>query len=439
MALATRRSSTLTSESPAHAASGWDVAGFDDGQPGQPNEKHTRPPLEPLRLLGQTLVWLGGLLLLFAVFQLWGTGLLEWRAQRGLDAEFDQLMAEATVDAAEPAAVPATEADGQTDATTDLEDTNADLPDVGVATAPAPVAPPSEHQSELVAVTADSKLLPPEGAPIARIDIPAIGVRKTIVQGIERQTLRAGPGHYPTTPMPGQPGNAAIAGHRTTHGSPFLEIDRLEPGDHIDVETVDGVYRYVVEAHRSADGSERGHFIVHPSEVDVIADQGDDRLTLTACHPRYSARQRIIVTALLIGEPSPEPVVVADQSLEPVDDIADDELFAERSRDPIPNELGTTTAGSGGDQGATTQPSGGVDSFQTVGGEPNSLEESLGWRMDELIPTMLWATIFAVVAFAGWMLDRFWLRRWVCAAATPVALVPLFVCFIHLDRLLPAF
>lgn len=359
----------------------------------------TRHPLEPLRLLGQTLVWLGGLLLLFAVFQLWGTAVLERRAQHGLEAEFDQLMAEARENAAEPEAPPAT----PTTATTAPSPT----------ASPAPVVPPPEPEPELVALAADSDLLPTEGAPIARIDIPAIGVRKTIVQGIKRQTLRAGPGHYPTTPMPGQPGNAAIAGHRTTHGSPFLDIDRLQPGDHIDVETVDGVYRYEVEAQRSADGSERGHFIVHPSEVDVITDQGDDRLTLTACHPRYSARQRIIVTALLVGKPSPEPAVVA--------------------------ELHTHAVGSTGEQEATTQPLNDVDSFQTVDSESNSLEASLGWRMDELNPTLVWAAIFAVVAFASWMLARLWHRRWVYAVAAPVALVPLFVCFIHLDRLLPAF
>ncbi|MGI9611768.1 MAG: class E sortase, partial [Acidimicrobiales bacterium] len=330
MAVTTRRSGTLAIASRADSTSG--SGGAEAGceqQPDKPNDKPderpTRPPLKPLRLVGQAMVWIGGLLLLFALFQLWGTGLLEWRAQRGLDAEFDQLMAEVRVDAAEPSAAPATAAEaeprGQLDVTNGLEHANADLPDAGAMAAPAmpttaasPTASPAPAagppEAELVAVAPDSNVLPPEGAPIARIDIPAIGVRKTIVQGIERQTLRAGPGHYPTTPMPGQPGNAAIAGHRTTHGSPFLDIDRLQPGDHIDVETIDGLYRYEVEAHRSADGSERGHFIVDPSEVGVITDQGDDRLTLTACHPRYSARQRIIVTALLVGEPSPEPAVV---------------------------------------------------------------------------------------------------------------------------------
>ena len=76
--------------------------------------------------------------------------------------------------------------------------------------------------------------------------IPKIGVDKIVVEGVGRNDLRKGPGHYPDTPMPGQPGNAAIAGHRTTYGAPFNRIDELEPGDEILVTTLQGPFTYEV-------------------------------------------------------------------------------------------------------------------------------------------------------------------------------------------------
>jgi sortase A len=291
--------------------------------------------------------------------------------------------------------------------------------------APSDTAPPPIG-SDLAAAIPDADRPPSEGDPIARIDIPAIGVEKTIVQGVQRQTLRAGPGHYPSTPMPGQPGNTAIAGHRTTHGAPFLDIDRLEPGDHIEVETADGLFRYAVEGHEVGDGTLKGHIIVRPSDVGVIGDQGDDRLTLTACHPRYSARERIIVTAVLVGEPPPEPVVVAEPPVPPVEE-------------GTAGELAASLPGESPESGFDPIDTGDVDPFQTVDPDPISLEKSLGWRMEELDPAVLWGTITALVIHAGWVLGLLWRRRWAYAVTTPLAVAPLFVCFIHLDRLLPAF
>ena len=129
----------------------------------------------------------------------------------------------------------------------------------------------------------------PEGEPTAHLRIPAIGVDKIVVEGVSLDDLKKGPGHYPETPLPGQEGNAAIAGHRTTYGAPFNRIDELEKGDEILVETVQGDFRYLVEE----------QLIVSPSQVEVLEDKGDNRLTLTACHPKYSARERIIVVATL--------------------------------------------------------------------------------------------------------------------------------------------
>jgi sortase A len=118
-----------------------------------------------------------------------------------------------------------------------------------------------------------------------------------VVQGIERPDLRKGPGHYPLTPMPGQLGNAAIAGHRTTYGAPFYRLDELAKGDDISIRTAAGTYHYSVT----------GQLIVPPSDVSVLDPTPDATLTLTTCNPRYSARQRLVVHATLVPDKSPPP------------------------------------------------------------------------------------------------------------------------------------
>lgn len=100
-----------------------------------------------------------------------------------------------------------------------------------------------------------------------------------MVEGVDQAHLRRGPGHYAGSPLPGQGGNMAIAGHRTTYGAPFYRLDELEPGDVIRITTRDGEFVYEVT------DSE----VVAPTRVDVLDDFGDDRLTLTACNPRYPA------------------------------------------------------------------------------------------------------------------------------------------------------
>lgn len=122
---------------------------------------------------------------------------------------------------------------------------------------------------------------------LARLEIPAIDVHQIVVEGISPGTLGRGPGHYPGTALPGQSGNFAVAGHRTTHGAPFAHLDELEPGDEIVVTTVEGRFVYRVTEER----------IVAPTAVGVLSDFGDDRITLTTCHPADSSRQRLVVVA----------------------------------------------------------------------------------------------------------------------------------------------
>jgi sortase A len=128
------------------------------------------------------------------------------------------------------------------------------------------------------------------GDPLGRIQIPKIGANFVIVQGTDASDLREGPGHYVNTPLPGEPGTVAIAGHRTTFLAPFRDIDELKPTDPIHVQMPYADFTYSVQRTR----------IVDPSATWVMRKIGYDRLVLTACHPLYSAARRIVVTARLV-------------------------------------------------------------------------------------------------------------------------------------------
>ena len=128
-----------------------------------------------------------------------------------------------------------------------------------------------------------------EGEPFGRIVIPEIDVNTVVVQGTDADDLRKGPGHYPETTFPGLPGTVAIAGHRTTYGAPFRDVDQLTGGEEVVVEMPYGRFTYRVEKQQ----------IVKPDAIWVTRDVGYDRLVLSACHPRYSAAERIIVFARL--------------------------------------------------------------------------------------------------------------------------------------------
>jgi len=131
-----------------------------------------------------------------------------------------------------------------------------------------------------------------DGDSLTRIEIPDITVDVVVVEGVSASALRAGAGHYPSTPLPCEAGNVAIAGHRTTYGRPFHDLDRLEVNDEIILHIPIGQCTYrVIETQ-----------IVSPNDVGVIAASppGDNRLTLTTCHPKGSARQRYIVVAQLV-------------------------------------------------------------------------------------------------------------------------------------------
>jgi sortase A len=302
-----------------------------------------------LGAIGRTLITAGVLILLFVAYQLWGTGIREAQAQDRLGSEFEETLAEARQ---------------ATSTTTTAPGPTTTAPEVTTTTV-ADVAPPLEPVAD--------------GDPTAQIRIPKIGVDKTVVQGVSLANLKTGPGHYPETPLPGQEGNAAIAGHRTTYGAPFNRIDELVPGDEIFVETVQGEFRYEVSE----------QLIVSPSQVDVLDDKGDNRLTLTACHPKFSARQRIIVVALLAPEEEPLPFVRPQ-----LEDGA-----------PIPPPT----------------------SFDDIDGEEHSIT-----------PAILLGVLCAAIWLLAWMVGRLW-RKWpALALGFPFFMVALFFFFEEFSRLLPS-
>ena len=129
------------------------------------------------------------------------------------------------------------------------------------------------------------------GRALGRISMPTLGRSYVVVEGVGRIALHSGPGHYPDTALPGRGKTVAIAGHRTTYLAPFRTIDRLGPGDPVILDMPYGRFVYRVEDTR----------IVPPTETEVKRDVGYDRLVLTACHPLYSAKSRIVVFARLEG------------------------------------------------------------------------------------------------------------------------------------------
>ena len=216
------------------------------------------------RTLGELLVTAGLVVLLFAAHLLWGTGAETADAQAELREEIELAWAAA------PAAEPAPR---------------------GVA----PVAPATAPAAEEPVPVAG----PEVAGAVAVVRVPAFGpdYAYAVVEGVTTEALKKGPGHMPGTALPGEVGNVVLSGHRTTYGAPFADVGELVPGDAVVLETADGWHVYRV----------RDLEVVPPTAVEVTLPvprqpgvaPTERLLTLTTCHPRYSARQRLVVTAVL--------------------------------------------------------------------------------------------------------------------------------------------
>jgi LPXTG-site transpeptidase (sortase) family protein len=129
------------------------------------------------------------------------------------------------------------------------------------------------------------------GEPIGKIIIQSIGLDVVMIEGAGRGDLREGPGHWPETPFPGQGGNFVVSGHRTTYGAPFRKFDKVKAGDAIELVLPYAIAHYTVTR----------VIIVYPDEVEEVAQLGREQVSLAACHPLYSAKQRIVVQGDLVG------------------------------------------------------------------------------------------------------------------------------------------
>jgi sortase A len=308
--------------------------------------------LRTLNVVGRILLILGVLLLLFTAYQLWGTGITESHSQSVLRS---QLARELPPGAAAKAHRIASAAQGKTR-------TGSAAPSVAPTVA-----------------------APAEGQPIGTIQIPSIGLDQVVVEGTQTADLRMGPGHYPGTPLPGEAGNASIAGHRTTYGHPFYDLNAVDPGDQIVITTPQGIFVYTAQAQT----------VVSPTDVSVVGPSNTPELTLTTCNPRYSASTRLVLKAALT------------RSL----------LFSSTSHHPT-----TTTTPSG-----QHHPAGAATGLAGGGGS------------NDWLPALLWGLATAVVATGVWLLARRVRHRWaVYLVGTVAVLVVLFFFFAAVSPLLPA-
>ena len=127
-----------------------------------------------------------------------------------------------------------------------------------------------------------------QGDAVARLTVDRLGLRVIVVKGTDTGSLRKGPGLDGRTALPGQGRLVYIAGHRTTYGAPFGDIDKLRKGDAVVLELPYGRFDYVVTGHR----------IVEANDLSVLRSPGHEVLALQACHPRFFATERYIVYAL---------------------------------------------------------------------------------------------------------------------------------------------
>jgi sortase A len=368
-------------------------------------------------IAGKTLVTIGLLVLGLVAYQLWGTGIQTAQAQSDLSDQFNQKRAAVLAEApgtSAPALPPPSSAVAST----------VGPGEVTVAPTAAPVPAPQPQPAAQVDLSSIK-----EGESLGRLVIPQIGVDKIIVAGVSRDDLKKGPGHFPGTAFPGQSGNAAIAGHRTTFGAPFRDIDQLRIKDRFTVETLAGVYTYEVFEEPRA---------ISPTDVDqVIGASPFSQLTLMACHPPYSARQRIIVKAVLVPEASAAVTPVTPNNYSDDDGLGDtNNGLVDDTVAPSPP---VTVIGLDGTP-VVVEPTPEQNSLGLGIAASRAADEfSAGWFSDSgaWAPTFLFAALCAAIAFGGLVMIRRSGKWLIALGAAPVFLIALYFFYENFSRLLP--
>jgi sortase A len=301
--------------------------------------------------IGAGVLVVGVLLIAFVAYQLWGTGLYEEQAQSHLKSELTQQLHRRLPTSA-----------------------------ARLTGAQRLHLPPLQHNTALTLPD------PQVNEPVGLLSIPKIGLLDAIVEGVGEAQLEQGPGHYPGTPLPGEPGNVAIAGHRTTYAHPFYNLNELSPGDSIYILTEQGFFHYKV-----ADTQ-----VVAPTDVSVLATVANrSTLTLTTCNPRYSAATRLVVTADF--DPGP-------------------------GKSTAPARSTTTTVPRGGTQ------------IATIPGDSLTGTSNSTW------PVVLWSVLTVIAAVVVWSIWRRSPRkfRWlIVVLGVPAVCLCLLTAFEHISLALP--
>lgn len=324
----------------------------------------------------------------FVAYQLWGTGLQTAAAQRDLRDQFEQAL----------------QSTSSTEAPTTSTTVAGSVPpstEAPVSTVPPSVAPPPTVAP---------------GDAMGIIELPRIGLDKTLVNGISIDNLRDGPGHFPESVLPGQLGNTAIAGHRTTYGAPFFRIDEVAPGDQIVITTLAGRFVYIATETVIVGANDY-------AEVVPTRDPDQATISLISCHPRYTSRERIVVRGVLDATLS-TPIVAATTTTVAPSTTAPPSTLPDEPVASTPDTAPPDTAP------PTTSPADpGVDTFAS------------GWfnDPDAFAQVALWGTICSLIALGAWGLSRWTRRNWVGALVGIVPfVVALYFFFQNVNRLLPA-
>jgi sortase A len=368
--------------------------------------------------IGRILITLGLMMFAFVAYQLWGTGIQTAQAQRTLSRDFEEQV-------------------GKTpDVTTTVVTTTTEPPTTEPtnSTVPAPVT--TTTTTTLAPVVPVAQPIPAAGEALARLEIPRMGLNRIVVEGATAEALAKGPGHFPETPLPGQLGNAAIAGHRTTHLHPFFDIDKLEPGDEIIATTLNGRYVYQVT----------GTEVVGPDDYAAVIPTTDvtkATLTLVSCTPKYSASNRIVVHSELVPEqsdaltqastsvPVPDPV-------EPAVTLPDEEpgtvVDTVAPSTTSPESVTTANASSADTTPVETTP----QPSNPAAATPDAFSD--GWFSDtSAIPqALMWGLGLVAIAFGIYWVSRKARRYWVgVLAGFAPFLVVLYFFYENVNRLLP--
>lgn len=343
--------------------------------------------------LGSSLIVLGLLMFLFVGYQLWGTGIEEAQSQNSLENRFSEIAVTTT------------------------------------APPPTSISPSVAEPAVTTTLAPPEPIVIKEGDPMAIIELPTIGVSKFVVAGVETADLKKGPGHYPGTPFPGELGNASIAGHRTTYGEPFRHLDDLNIGDPIIITDLLGrKFTYLVSNQQVVGASD--------SWVVATTDRTKAVLTLTTCHPEFSAKQRLIISAEL-------DVTQSDVATNPaavyIDEVAD--IVTVPSSETVSTETATTLVAETPASSTTTTTS---TIPEVVVDEPSAIEGadalSRGWFSDpSAIPqTLLWGLLELLIVLGAWQVAKKFRNRIIGAV---VGFIPFFVVlyfvFQNVNRLLP--